>query len=320
MRRRPAPPATPRPGRRPADERQHLLPGLAERSEHVVDERLVGRLGAAHPHSQPPEVARSQGLLQAAQAVVPSQTLPFLEADIAEGQLDLVVDHKHPLHGDLVPAGRLGRGPAGEVHEGRGQEQRPLVCPAMRPLGGEALEPGAERRETVAAAQLLAHHEAHVVAMELVLRPGIAQGDDAGRRRQLPRISRQLPLPRELLLALGAADDLGLGDLGDLGGSLLDPRRHQRDEHDLGIVQDLASRREPSRASTDRCWPICSPLTSSSSASGMSEGRARTVTSRCSQSSTPPSATPAGVPTSSMATGASISTARSTSCRSTWSR
>ena len=44
-----------------------------------------------------------------------------------------------------------------------------------------------------------------------------------------------------------------------------------------------------------------SPLTSSSSDAGMSPGSARTVTSRRSQSRTPPSIRPAGVPTASMA-------------------
>ena len=48
----------------------------------------------------------------------------------------------------------------------------------MRTLGGEAFEPGAKGRETVTAAQFLAHHEADVMAVELVFRPGIAESDD----------------------------------------------------------------------------------------------------------------------------------------------
>ena len=168
-----------------------------------------GAAGAAHAHAQPPEVAGAQRLLQAAQTVVAAQALALLQADLTEGQFDLVMDHEHPLHRDLVPAGGLGRRAAGEVHEGHGQQEHhpPAGDPA---LGGEALEPGAQRGQAVTAAQFLAHHEADVVAMELVFRPGIAQGDEQvdGAASTYAAAASTAP---ELLLALDAADDLGLG-------------------------------------------------------------------------------------------------------------
>ncbi len=138
---------------------------------------LLDAFGAAYPHAQPPEIAGSQRLLQAPQAVVAPQPLSFLQADIAEGQFDLVMDHKNPFHRHLVPPGRLSGRAAGEVHEGGRQEKR-YSAAGYPALGGEALEPGTEGRETVPTPQLLAHHEAHVVAMELVFRPGIAQRDE----------------------------------------------------------------------------------------------------------------------------------------------
>ena len=160
---------------------------------------MSGRLDAvraAHPHPQSPEVAAPEGLLETAQAVVPAQTLAFLEPHLAEGQLDLVVDHEYPLDGDLVPARGLDGRLAGQIHEGHGQQQHHADA-RHRPSPARPWKRERSRGQTVAPPQLLPHHEADVVAVELVLGPGIAQRDD-----QVDRVSVHSARSEELLLAL----------------------------------------------------------------------------------------------------------------------
>ena len=109
MRRYLARPAIRPRGRRPGlISKQHVVPRLAERSEHVIDERPADESGRPTPTRRRQKSRHAERSLDAAQAVMPTQTLPFFEAHLAEGQLDLIVHHQHALDGDLVPAGRLG--------------------------------------------------------------------------------------------------------------------------------------------------------------------------------------------------------------------
>ena len=91
-----------------ADQKEHLLPRLAERLQHVVDQRPVRDRGTAHAHPQPPEVAAAQGLLDAAQAVVPAQTPPSLRRTSPKGSSTSSCMTSMLLDRDLVPARGLG--------------------------------------------------------------------------------------------------------------------------------------------------------------------------------------------------------------------
>ena len=82
------------------------------------DDLGIGRVGAADADSHPCEVGRAEARLQRLQPVVAGQAAAEPRADVAERQVDLVVDHEHAIERQLQRAARRADGLAGVVHEG----------------------------------------------------------------------------------------------------------------------------------------------------------------------------------------------------------
>ena len=217
-----------------------------------------------------PGRARSRGCrgprLRLFSPLWPARPPPSLTLDLAERQVDLVVDHDHVVERHLAaPARRPGR-VAGLVHVGLRQQQgHPRPARAGPALGDQAAVTlssacgRSQRRE-----QLGSRPRSRRCGGSPRIAPGVAEPDDRirspaarprrarpaaeERRRLLPVGVARVALGRLAglggLLALGRlallADQLGL--LLELGlGLLLDPRRREgRDRDLLGLVVDEA--------------------------------------------------------------------------------
>src|SRR5215210_475465 len=101
------------------------------------------------------------------------------DADVAEGEVDLVVDDEHALELDAVAAARGADRATGVVHEGLRLEDRDARAAgpgaALGQLGVELL---LRLRELPAPQQLVGDAKAHVVRGVRVARPGVAEPDD----------------------------------------------------------------------------------------------------------------------------------------------
>src|SRR4051794_32166284 len=93
---------------RAVDEVRHLTAGLLPPPEHVRGDDLgIGGVGASHADADAVELGAAELALERLQAVVAGEAAAEPDTDVAERQVDLVVDDKHALELELVgPAGR----------------------------------------------------------------------------------------------------------------------------------------------------------------------------------------------------------------------
>ena len=99
------------------------------------------------------------------------------KAQLALGQIHVVIDHDQLVVLGLVPVAQLHHALAGEVHKGLGlAERHPLAANdslAHRRLAAQALD-----GDVILLGQHLGHVEAHIVAGVLVFPARIAQAND----------------------------------------------------------------------------------------------------------------------------------------------
>src|SRR6266545_860799 len=207
------------------------------------------------------------------------------EAQTAERQVDLVVDHQDLRRVELVPLEQTARGIAAPVHIGlRPGQPGPAVAPASDQ--GVALQ--VVDRDPPAAGELLDHPETHVVAGLAILRAGVPQAQDEAGQPQASSV-----LPRLITSGSARSPSPAVSSVRTW------PRVTITRSGSSCSVTPCGS----SRFRASRCWPTCRPVTSTSICFGMSPGRQSIVSSRVVNSSRPPSVlTPRGVPTSSRGT------------------
>ena len=228
------------PGRRPPRRRARATRGRAPRPGSGATcraraaETISGSVesGRPTPTRTRPKSGEPRPALQRLQAVVAGEPAAEPRADVAERQVDLVVDGQHVVEVDLERAARRAGAAPGLVHEGLRQQHRDArpAGPGAA-LGEQAVEllarrcPGPSARSARSATC-----EADVVRRALVARAGVAEPDDqpvrgrdaaeeahgavllAGRlRRRRPEPPRRpLRRPRPHGLAV-LADEPGLG-------------------------------------------------------------------------------------------------------------
>ena len=291
----------------------------------------LGRL--AHADAHPEEVRRVQVRLHGAQPVVPGQAAPRLEPHRARRQVELVVhDHDGGRLVDPEPRGQRAHGrPRTRSCRSSGRPAPPAgrASVTTRRPGLHALL-GPQRR-AVALGQQLDRVGPGVVQAPGELRSGVAQPDDQQVRRCPPALG-----PGE-----GAAQGLALFAAG-LG------RRARRTRRRLGLgtflalalarlLLDVTTRGgcpmatavsgsmsvvtpAGSARSETRTWPpMVSSLMSTSSAVGMSAGRALMARVNICWSTRPsPWCTSSASPTRTIGTSALMTSSRRTIRKSTW--
>src|SRR6202012_667522 len=152
-----------------------------------------------------PEVRRAEAAFEGLEAVVAGQASTLADADLAEGDVDLVVEDDDlvevGLEGAAGGAGRV----ADRVHVGHRQEDRDAGAAGAGPPFPElALVFGARLAEVPAARPLTRHVEADVVAVARVLGPGVTQADDEDGAFAVRHATAQRPRQAQgALLALG---------------------------------------------------------------------------------------------------------------------
>ena len=107
------------------------------------------------------------------------QAAPDTDANLAEGDVDLVVHDKHALEWDPECAACRADRAAGVVHVRLRKQQRHARAPRSGAALGE--QPGVlglERGQTPAVGVLLSDREADVVSRVRVLAAGVSQPDD----------------------------------------------------------------------------------------------------------------------------------------------
>ena len=161
----------------------YFLGALAKASEHVRGDDLgVGGVGAPDPDAHAPEVRAAELALERLQAVVAGQAAAETRAQLAEGQVDLVVHDEHALEWQAVGAARGSDGAAGLVHVGLRQQHRDAHWigspPARAALGEQRAEARAHAWQPPALAERFGDHEADVVRRARVLAAGIAESYD----------------------------------------------------------------------------------------------------------------------------------------------
>ena len=158
------------------------------------DQILVARMADADAH--PPEVGRADLGGDRAQAVVPRHPAAGLDAELAGGEVELVVADHDLRERQLEEADRLGDRVAGVVHEGlRLEQQHPLVTEmALAEQAGERCA----RARNMSARDRVGRHETEVVPVPGVAGAWIAEPDE----QQHPR---SLVLARLFLGVLGLA-------------------------------------------------------------------------------------------------------------------
>ena len=112
---------------------RHLIP--AEGREDIIGRVTVER--PADPDPDPCELAAAKLLLQRAEAVVAGMPAPFLELDLPERDIEVIMDNDEVLEGEPVEVEGRVHGPSGEVHERLGLEEEQALPPVI-PLSIEA--------------------------------------------------------------------------------------------------------------------------------------------------------------------------------------
>ena len=107
------------------DQLANLVVGLVEARQHVAgDDVGVGRVRPPDADAHPPEVRSAEPLGEALQAVVAGEPAAEAAANLAERQVDLVVDDDRALERHLQRAARRAGGGARLVHVGLRAEHR----------------------------------------------------------------------------------------------------------------------------------------------------------------------------------------------------
>src|SRR5690606_13327095 len=109
-------------------------------------------------------------------AVMAAGTAADLDAYLAGGKVELVVEHDDIRGGDLVEAHRFADRLTGKVHEGLGLEQQHLLV-IEATLGDEALELLRPGREGAAAGDSVHRQKTDIVPVVLIFGAGIAEAD-----------------------------------------------------------------------------------------------------------------------------------------------
>ena len=122
-----------------------------------------------------------------AQAVVAGVAATDFDLELARQQVDLVVKHHHIARGELEKSRRLTNGAAALVHVGVGLEQQDFGAIEIA-VAGEALEPLAPWPEAVPLGDPVKSHEADVVPIVGVFRPGISQPHEQLHRALVPSV------------------------------------------------------------------------------------------------------------------------------------
>ncbi len=119
------------------DHRRDLLRGLAEAAQHVGGDPsgsvVVGR---PTPILIRANAVRAQSLPDGLQPVVPGQPTAVAHADLAEWEVDLIVDHEHPVKIELERSSRRADRLAGFIHVGLGQKHGDPWTSRARPGPG----------------------------------------------------------------------------------------------------------------------------------------------------------------------------------------
>ena len=151
------------------------LAGLAEAPEHVGRDDLgIGRVGPPHADPHPPELGVAEAALEALQAVVAGQAAAEADADLTEGQVDLVVEDDDAVERHLERAARRAGRVARAVHVRLRQEDRhPRAAGAGPPFGQQAAELRLRLGRSQRRDELGADLEADVVAGRGVALPGL---------------------------------------------------------------------------------------------------------------------------------------------------
>src|ERR687893_3128139 len=162
------------------DEVGDLARRLPPSPQHVRGHDLrVRGVGAADADADAMEVGRAELAAQRLQAVVAGQAAAEAGADVAEREVDLVVDHDHAIEVELERAARRTDGAPGLVHVGLRLQHRDARAAragaALGQLTGELL---LRLGQVPAPDQPLGDLEADVVRALGVARPRVSQPDD----------------------------------------------------------------------------------------------------------------------------------------------
>ena len=165
---------------RALDELAYLVRRPAPAAQHVPrDDVGVRRVGPPDPDADAHEVRAAELAPQRLQPVVAREPAALLEADVAERQVDLVVQHEHAVEVELEGAARGADGAPGVVHERLRLEHRDArAAGAGAALGQLGVELLLRLREVPAADQLVGDAEADVVRAVGVGRARVAEPDD----------------------------------------------------------------------------------------------------------------------------------------------
>ena len=147
---------------------------LGEGMQHIaVDQLLMAGMANADAHA--PEIGTDGGV-DGTDAVMTGSPATALGLNLAGGEVELVIEHDHPLRRQLIELHRFGHGVARPVHEG-GRLQRQHLGQTDAAFRRHPLEPALGRAETVARRYALQCHEADIMPVQGKFGPGVTEPD-----------------------------------------------------------------------------------------------------------------------------------------------
>src|SRR5829696_6478216 len=294
---------------RALDELAHLRRALAPLAEHVRgDDVRVGRVRPADPDPH---------------------------ADVAERQVDLVVDHEHAVEVELVRAARRTDRAPGVVHVRLRLEHRDArTARPGAPLAQLAGELLARLRQVPARDQRVRDLEADVVRRRGVAAAGVPEADDQpvdrGRREELQDspeadCSASSPVSPSACASAASPSAASPSPTSSVSVSISSGSGSRDGGVTVASTVSSGSSSSVTPAGGVSCESVAvafisRPETSNWTVSGMSPGSASMLSSTTPCERTPPSTTPGAwsEPTSSSVTVVWIATFMSTRRRSTW--
>src|SRR5829696_3929519 len=319
---------------RALDELAHLRRALAPLAEHVRgDDLRVGRVGPADPDPHALEVGAAELPLERLEPVVAREPAAEPQADLAERQVDLVVDHEHAIEVELVGAARRTDRAPGLVHVRLRLEHRDARTAgpgaSLAQLAGELL---ARLRQVPARDQRVRDLEADVVRRRGVAAPGVPETDDQpvdrGGGEELqdsPEADCSASSPVSPSACASAASPSAPSPTSSVSVSISSGSGSRDGGVTVASTVSSGSSSSVTPAGGVSCESVAvafisRPETSNWTVSGMSPGSASMLRSTTPCERTPPSTTPGAwsEPTSSSVTVVWIATFMSTRRRSTW--
>ena len=151
--------------------------GLGDGRQHPVGQIVIGVRLRADADLDAGELVGAEAGDDGFQAVVAAGRAVFADAELADGERNVVKEDEHPLRRDLIKVrGSLDRD-AGGVHKGlRLHEKQPLAVEVR--LRGEGLESLLGNLDLQARSQQVKGHETGIVTGLLVFRARIAEPRD----------------------------------------------------------------------------------------------------------------------------------------------